>query len=156
MLAAIGPTSYFDLTTQNALVEYQKSVGIAPASGYFGSKTRAAILGGTTGIPVSRATTPAPAVGVSPSTPSNNPPFTEDLSYGMTDPQVSTLQRFLAKNPLIYPQGLVTGYYGLGTQQAIQTFQITYSIAIPSADYGMVDAMTRVELNKLYLAGEAP
>jgi hypothetical protein len=40
-LAAVGATGHFGALTQAALAEYQKSVGITPASGYFGPKTRA-------------------------------------------------------------------------------------------------------------------
>jgi hypothetical protein len=41
-LGALGrTTTYFGVLTQNALAEFQKSVGITPASGYFGSITRA-------------------------------------------------------------------------------------------------------------------
>jgi len=40
-LKAHGATRIFGLLTYNALVEFQKSVGIVPASGYFGPKTRA-------------------------------------------------------------------------------------------------------------------
>lgn len=43
-LAAIGPTSYFGPLTAKALAEYQSSVGIAPASGYFGPKTNAYLI----------------------------------------------------------------------------------------------------------------
>ena len=35
-----GTTSFFGILTFNALVEFQKSVGIIPASGYFGRITR--------------------------------------------------------------------------------------------------------------------
>jgi len=44
-LSAIGPTSYFGSITQEALAEYQQSVGISPASGYFGPITRAYLSG---------------------------------------------------------------------------------------------------------------
>jgi DNA-binding beta-propeller fold protein YncE len=40
-LASIGPTGYFGSATQAALAEFQKSIGIIPASGYFGPITRA-------------------------------------------------------------------------------------------------------------------
>jgi hypothetical protein len=39
-LAKHGTTTIFGMLTFNALVEFQKSVGIVPASGYFGPKTR--------------------------------------------------------------------------------------------------------------------
>jgi len=39
-LAKNGSSGYFGVLTQKALAEYQVSVGITPASGYFGPKTR--------------------------------------------------------------------------------------------------------------------
>jgi len=40
-LQLIGATGYFGSLTKDALVEFQASVGIKPATGYFGPKTRA-------------------------------------------------------------------------------------------------------------------
>ncbi len=40
-LAQVGATGYFGAITQRALAEYQASVGISPAQGYFGPVTRA-------------------------------------------------------------------------------------------------------------------
>jgi len=40
-LAANGATTYFGNLTMQALAEYQQSIGISPAAGYFGPKTRA-------------------------------------------------------------------------------------------------------------------
>ena len=42
-LAKNGATTYFGALTRSALMEFQKSVGITPASGYFGVKTRSYI-----------------------------------------------------------------------------------------------------------------
>ena len=44
-LAANGATAYFGSLTKAALIELQKKEGIAPASGYFGAKTRTWIKG---------------------------------------------------------------------------------------------------------------
>ncbi|MEI6627469.1 MAG: peptidoglycan-binding domain-containing protein [bacterium] len=44
-LARVGSTSYFGPLTRAALAEYQKSVGIKPASGNFGPITRAYLSG---------------------------------------------------------------------------------------------------------------
>jgi peptidoglycan hydrolase-like protein with peptidoglycan-binding domain len=44
-LAKHGATSVFGMLTFNALIEFQESVGISPASGYFGPKTRAYVNG---------------------------------------------------------------------------------------------------------------
>jgi peptidoglycan hydrolase-like protein with peptidoglycan-binding domain len=42
-LAKNGATGYFGALTTAALIEFQKSAGIAPALGYVGSATRAAL-----------------------------------------------------------------------------------------------------------------
>jgi hypothetical protein len=42
-LSMTGVTGYFGILTQKALIEFQKNMGIMPASGYFGPKTRAHI-----------------------------------------------------------------------------------------------------------------
>jgi peptidoglycan hydrolase-like protein with peptidoglycan-binding domain len=41
VLAKVGATGTFGILTRNAVIEFQKSVGIVPASGYFGPITRA-------------------------------------------------------------------------------------------------------------------
>jgi len=45
------------------------------------------------------------------------------LQLGMSGGDVSTLQIFLAKDATIYPQGLVTGYFGFLTKSAVSNFQ---------------------------------
>ena len=45
------------------------------------------------------------------------------LETGMSGSDVSTLQTFLAKDVTIYPQGLVTGYFGFLTKSAVSNFQ---------------------------------
>lgn len=56
------------------------------------------------------------------------PALTRTLRIGMTGADVSALQSFLARNSSIYPEGLVTGYFGSATQAAVQRFQAQYSI----------------------------
>ena len=45
------------------------------------------------------------------------------LQVGMTGTDVSALQTFLASDPSLYPQGLVTGYFGFLTKAAVSNFQ---------------------------------
>ncbi len=45
------------------------------------------------------------------------------LELKMTGSDVSTLQTFLAEDKTIYPQGLVTGYFGFLTKSAVSNFQ---------------------------------
>ncbi|MCL9971914.1 MAG: peptidoglycan-binding protein, partial [Candidatus Pacebacteria bacterium] len=44
------------------------------------------------------------------------------LEVGMTGTDVSALQTYLAADPTLYPQGLVTGYYGFLTKSAVSNF----------------------------------
>ena len=45
------------------------------------------------------------------------------LDIGSTGGDVSTLQTYLATDVALYPQGLVTGYYGALSAAAVQRFQ---------------------------------
>ncbi len=51
------------------------------------------------------------------------------LELGMRGNDVSDLQTFLAQDNTIYPQGLVTGYFGTLTQSAVSNFQARNGIA---------------------------
>ena len=72
--------------------------------------------------------------------------FLSDLHYGTRGPEVSCLQQFLKnQGPDIYPEGLVTGYFGPLTKKAVQRFQAKYSI--PSTGY--FGPLTRATVNQL-------
>ncbi len=45
------------------------------------------------------------------------------LQTGMRGADVSSVQTFLAQDPTMYPQGLVTGYFGFLTKSAVANFQ---------------------------------
>ena len=45
------------------------------------------------------------------------------LEIGMSGTDVSSLQTFLAGDATLYPQGLVTGYFGFLTKAAVSNFQ---------------------------------
>ncbi len=49
--------------------------------------------------------------------------LTQQLDVGMTNSDVRTLQTYLATDPTIYPQGLVTSYYGFLTKSAVSNYQ---------------------------------
>jgi peptidoglycan hydrolase-like protein with peptidoglycan-binding domain len=50
------------------------------------------------------------------------------LKLGSTGDDVSRLQRFLAADPSIYPEALVTGYYGPLTEAAVKRWQTKFNI----------------------------
>ena len=65
--------------------------------------------------------------------------ITRTLSFGSTGTDVSCLQKFLASDTSIYPRGLVTGYFGSLTRQAVILFQAAHKIA----KVGIVGPITR-------------
>lgn len=128
-------TTFFGLLTQQAVQRFQANQNIVSSGspqttgyGFVGPKTRAALNTFCEGI--------VPA----------GPPFTKTLFLGMRDPEITLLQQFLARNPLIYPERIVTGYFGLLTQKALKNFQRKYGIP----ENGVVDQITRDKLNQLY------
>lgn len=50
------------------------------------------------------------------------------LKLGASGVDVSSLQQFLAQDRSIYPEGLVTGYYGALTQSAVQRWQTKFGV----------------------------
>ncbi len=69
--------------------------------------------------------------------------LTRELEFGMSGSDVSSLQAFLATDPTIYPQGLVTGYFGSLTKAAVINFQARNGIAT----VGRVGPITRAAIN---------
>lgn len=69
--------------------------------------------------------------------------LTRQLEFGMSGSDVSSLQTFLAADPTIYPQGLVTGYFGFLTKAAVSNFQTRNGIAA----VGRVGPITLAAIN---------
>ncbi len=65
------------------------------------------------------------------------------LELGMSGADVTSLQTFLAKDPSIYPQGLVTGYFGTLTKAAVARFQTRNGISA----IGRVGPITLAAIN---------
>jgi hypothetical protein len=77
--------------------------------------------------------------------------FTHNLQLGDSGEDVTQLQTFLkARGADIYPEGLITGYFGNLTKLAVQRFQLKYNIAkIGDAGYGYVGPRTKAKINSL-------
>jgi peptidoglycan hydrolase-like protein with peptidoglycan-binding domain len=71
------------------------------------------------------------------------------LQFGMSGSDVSSLQTFLAKDITIYPQGLVTGYFGGLTRSAVSNFQARNGIAV----VGRVGPITMAAINSQMNSG---
>lgn len=100
------------------------------------AEVTASVSGGTTGGAVA-APEPTQTAAVDLS-------FNIALSAGMSGEEVSVLQGFLAADPEIYPEGLVTGYFGPLTEKAVQKFQEKYGVVSGGvAGYGTFGPKTR-------------
>ncbi len=71
--------------------------------------------------------------------------LTKNLYKGLSDEEVKKLQGFLKQYVEVYPEGLVTGYYGPLTEKAVKKFQEKYDI--PTT--GLVGPMTREKIKEL-------
>ena len=79
------------------------------------------------------------------------PAIDRDLSEGMRDDRVKTLQALLARDIEVYPDGRITGFFGPLTRAAVQAFQTKYSLVKPGeTGYGRVGPATREKLIQLY------
>ncbi len=75
--------------------------------------------------------------------------LTRELQFGMTGDDVSTLQTFLAADVTIYPQGLVTGYFGSLTRAAVINYQARNGIST----VGRVGPITLASINSQMSSG---
>ena len=75
--------------------------------------------------------------------------FTGSLRVGSRGGQVKALQEFLKQSPDIYPEGLVTGYFGPLTENAVKRFQQKEAIEA----IGIVGPITRAKLNEIVIKG---
>jgi hypothetical protein len=74
--------------------------------------------------------------------------FSKLLRLGTKNTDVTELQKFLSKDKVLYPEGVVSGYFGPATQRAVGRFQVKYGIAKSGeAGYGQTGPKTREKLN---------
>lgn len=78
--------------------------------------------------------------------------FAKTLFRGSKGTDVSKLQEFLKKDSALYPEGLVTGFFGPATERAVQKFQIKYGVVTSgnakTTGFGAVGPKTRKALNE--------
>jgi len=133
-LGAGYDTGYFGHLTEGALVKFQLAHGISPASGYYGSKTRAYIadMERSTVAPPTSASAPIIVPVSTSTTPSTA--FTRDLTLGSTGSDVLALQQYLNTHGYVITTtgpgspGNESDYFGPKTQSALAKFQKTNGI----------------------------
>lgn len=75
--------------------------------------------------------------------------FTKSLVRGTEGDEVKQLQEVLSKDPEIYPEGKVTGFFGPATEAAVKRFQEKHGIE----SLGTIGPKTRAKLNQLITEG---
>ncbi|KND47005.1 MAG: hypothetical protein AB199_01060 [Parcubacteria bacterium C7867-004] len=85
-------------------------------------------------------------------------PFADTIELESTDAttkgEVTRLQKLLAKDASVYPEGKITGYFGPATDKAVKAFQVKKGIAKSgSAGYGVLGPMTNKALLALCSSG---
>ena len=80
--------------------------------------------------------------------------ITGPFKFGAQSEQVKILQQMLSQDKIIYPEGIVTGYYGKLTVKAVQKFQCQYGIICAgtpeTTGYGIAGPKTREKINSVY------
>lgn len=91
---------------------------------------------------------------------SSCPQIGRTLKIGSTGDDVTRLQQFLARDPNIYPQGTVSGYYGALTEAAVKQWQAKFNIVSSgtpeSTGFGVVGPRTAAAISlqcSLYAGG---
>lgn len=73
------------------------------------------------------------------------PTITRNLSRGASGEDVKKLQKFLAQDKSVYPEGLATGFYGALTEAAVKRFQEKHGVEAA----GSIGPKTRAKLSEL-------
>jgi peptidoglycan hydrolase-like protein with peptidoglycan-binding domain len=76
-------------------------------------------------------------------------PISAQVNIGETSANVTNLQTFLAADRTVYPEGIITGYYGPLTAAAVSRFQAKYGIDV----VGRVGPLTLSKINSLIITG---
>ena len=80
--------------------------------------------------------------------------FIRNLAFGERSEDVKHLQEILAQDKEIYPEGIISGYYGFLTQKAVERFQIKRQIVssgtAETTGFGLVGPLTRTKINEVF------
>ncbi|KKT55333.1 MAG: Peptidoglycan-binding domain 1 protein [Candidatus Giovannonibacteria bacterium GW2011_GWB1_44_23] len=130
-------TDFFGSLTASAVKKFQAKYGIEQL-GIVGPKTRAKLneLSGFIPLEASFASGETEAKRL----------LTGPFAFGYQNDQVKLLQTMLAKDSSVYPEGIITGYYGSLTRKAVERFQQKYGIE----QTGLAGPQTRAKLNEIF------
>lgn len=145
-------TGYFGSLSKAAVGKFQMKYALVSSTndsayGFVGPQTRAKlaeVFGGSSAVVAPITTAPV-------SVPTGISALTRELDQGDEGDDVHSLQAYLAQDSALYPQGLITGYYGPLTTAAVRRFQEKYGIS----PVGRVGPQTLAKLNELMGAGSS-
>jgi len=133
----------FGPATRKAVETFQTKYNLAspgePGYGQVGPKTRAKLYD-----VAGKGTASEPSAGV------RTQVLKRTLKKGATGDEVRQIQQVLAKDPEVYPEGLVNGTFGPATDKAIKRFQEKHGISgAGEPGYGQTGPKTRAKLEEL-------
>lgn len=128
------------------------AVGGGGPQGLVGSCSVGYTLSGNLCIPnSSKLAVPTPGATATPVQATVSAVFTTTMSFGMTSGDIRRLQTLLAMDKGAYPEGTISGYYGVLTQKAVQRFQLKYGVAaLGDSGYGVAGPKTRAKLQEVF------
>jgi peptidoglycan hydrolase-like protein with peptidoglycan-binding domain/chitodextrinase len=148
---SVTPDGYFGLSTSIAVRSFQIANPPLAVDGVAGASVRNLI----NNVLLSNSlTSPSPIAypAVTPGAPVLSGPISRNLSFGMSGADISVLQQLLT-NEGVYPQAIISGYYGALTEAAVQRFQAKYGIVSSgdpsSTGYGAIGPRTRSKINSM-------
>ena len=143
-LAECPVSGILNVCTGLAVKAFQASKGIEQ-TGTLGPQTRVA-LNSAFGLSTPLAAVPAP-VPAAPTCSVLASELAPDATDEDTGGEVSRLQSLLAKDAAVYPEAMVTGYFGPATLAAVKRFQLKQGIVTEdSPAYGLVGPATKAAL----------
>jgi peptidoglycan hydrolase-like protein with peptidoglycan-binding domain len=151
-------TGYFGPATKRAVIKFQEKYtndvlrpfGLKNGNGWVGPATRAKlneVFGNLATTTTSFATTTNISV--------QKVMLKISLKVGDRGDDIKTLQTWLAQDKIIYPEGLITGYFGPATKRAVIKFQEKYTndvlrpFGLKNGN-GWVGPATRAKLNEVF------
>jgi hypothetical protein len=85
------------------------------------------------------------------------PTLTRSLYVGLSGADVTSLQQFLAADASLYPEKLVTGYFGGLTEAAVQRWQARHNVISygtpDTTGYGVIGPATRAAITRVCAGG---
>jgi len=143
-VAASAQSADIQAQAQALLLQVQAlQAQLAQAQANTGGSGSAGVSQGVTGI--------AQQAGVTVIDSSACPQIGRTLKTGSTGDDVSRLQQFLARDKSIYPEGIVSGYYGALTEAAVRRWQAKFNIVSSgtpdTTGYGVVGPRTAAAIS---------